>query len=138
MPTDPTYRPDPLRSVFRWLLALFFVLAGANHFRRPEIYLSMMPPWVPWPGFVSAVCGACEILGGAALFLPATRTAAGWCLIALLVAVLPANLHVALMGRMPGYDFSPAVLWIRLPFQLVLIAWAAWVAFPNARDKRWE
>ncbi len=137
MPTHPTYRPDPLRTLFRCLLAMFFVLAGINHFRRPEIYLAMTPTWVPGPGLVNALCGACEILGGVALLFPVLRVAAGWCLIALLLAVLPANLHVALMGHMPGFSFSPTLLWVRIPLQFVLVALVAWVAFPNARDKRW-
>ena len=122
-----------LRSPARWLLATFFVAAGANHFRTPEIYLGMMPPWLPWPAALQAVAGAAEILGGIGLLVPRTRRAAGWGLIALLVAIFPANLHVALAGRMPGFDFSPLTLWLRLPFQAVFIAWVWWVAIFSRR-----
>jgi len=118
----------PLRGALRVLLAAFFILAGANHFRMPGLYLGMMPPWVPWPSGLSAVAGACEILGGIGVLIPRLRVAAGWGLVALLVAVFPANLHVALLGRMPGLSVSPATLWARLPFQAVLIAWAYWAA----------
>ena len=117
-----------LRVVLRWLLALFFVVAGANHFRSPEIYIGMMPPWLPWPGVLNAVSGVAEILGGVGLLVPRTRRLAGWGLIALLIAVFPANLHVALEGHMPGTNFSPLTLWLRLPFQVVFIAWTWWVA----------
>jgi uncharacterized membrane protein len=117
-----------LRSFCRWLLAAFFLLAGANHFRMPEIYLGMMPPAVPWPEAVNYFSGGAEMLGGVGLLLPATRRWAGWGLIALLVAVFPANLHVALQGRMPGLNVSPTTLWLRLPFQAVFMAWVWWVA----------
>ena len=123
------------RTVLRWLLAAFMMAAGANHFRAPALYAAMMPPWLPWPSLLSAVAGACEVLGGAGLLLPRFRRAAGWGLIALLVAVFPANLHVALEGRMPGFAFSPATLWIRLPLQAGLIAWAAWVSVLEGRGR---
>ena len=117
-----------LRAGARWLLAIAFVVAGAAHFVRPEIYLAMMPPWLPWPAALNLIAGGAEILGGVGLLVPRMRRAAGWGLIALLIAVFPANLHVALAGKMPGTDFSPTVLWWRLPFQAVFIAWVWWVA----------
>ncbi len=116
-----------MRTLFLWFLAVFFILAGVNHFRVPVVYVAMIPPWLPWPEALNAVAGACEILGGVAVLFPPLRSVAGWGLIALLVAVFPANLHVALMGHMPGFSYSPLVLWLRLPFQAVLIAWVAWV-----------
>lgn len=119
---------ETTRLVFRWVLALFFVAAGLNHFRAPEVYLGMMPPWVPWPGAMNVISGAAEVLGGIGLLVPATRRVAGWGLIALLVAVFPANVRVAMQGTMPGFDFSPTVLWARLPFQAVFGAAVWWVA----------
>jgi len=115
-----------LKVAGRWVIAGFFILAGLNHFRTPALYLGMMPPWLPWPVAVNAVTGCAEALGGIGLLLPALRRAAGWGLIALLIAVFPANVHVALQGRMPGLDVSPALLWWRLPFQAVFIAGVAW------------
>ena len=53
-----------LRLLFRWLAALSFVVAGANHFRHPEFYLGMMPPALPWPQALNYISGAAEILGG--------------------------------------------------------------------------
>lgn len=117
-----------LRIIFRWLAAIFFVVAGANHFRQPEIYLGMMPPFLPWPEALNLISGAAEILGGLGLMVARTRRIAGWGLLALLVAVFPANVYVALQGRMPGLDVSPLALWLRLPFQFVFMAWVWWVS----------
>jgi uncharacterized membrane protein len=125
-----------LKIAGRWLLAAFFVLAGLNHFRTPGLYLGMMPRWLPAPGAMNAIAGAAEALGGIGLLVPALRRAAAWGLIALLVAVFPANVHVALQGRMPGLDVSAALLWWRLPFQAVFIAGVAWVGLGGAKRPR--
>ena len=118
-----------VRAFFRWLLAAFFLAAGINHFRVPMHYVAMIPPWMPWPYTLNALAGVFEILGALGLLFRTLRIAAGWGLIALLVAVFPANLHVALMGDTAGFSsYSPVILWLRLPFQAVLVAWVAWVA----------
>ena len=66
--------------------------------------------------------------GGLGLLLPRFRRAAAWGLIALLIAVFPANIQVALQGTMPGLENAPpALLWLRLLFQPVFIAWVWWV-----------
>ena len=117
-----------MRTVFRWLAALFFIAAGLNHFRQPEIYLGMMPPWLPFPETMNLVSGAAEVLGGLGLLLPASRRFAGWGLVLLLVAVFPANLHVALQGYMPGFSVPAFALWLRLPVQVLMIMWVWWVA----------
>ncbi len=128
---------ETARAIVRWGLAIFFVAAGANHFRSPAIYLGMMPPWLPGPEAMNAISGAAEIFGGVGLVWPLAwgrvRRAAGWGLIVLLVAVFPANLHVALEGKMAGTTFSPTVLWARLPFQAVFIAGVWWVALARSR-----
>jgi uncharacterized membrane protein len=117
--------PSRLTAFLRCLLGLFFVVAGANHFRSPETYLGMIPGWLPAPAAMNVISGAAEMAGGIGLLVPGLRRWAAWGLIALLVAVFPANLHVALQGHMPGFTFSPAVLWLRLPFQALFIA-AVW------------
>ena len=122
-----------LRSALRWLLAIFFVVAGVNHFVMPKIYLGMMPPSLPWPAALNAIAGAAEILGGIGVLVPRARRFAGWGLIALLIAIFPANLHVALAGKMAGTDLSPLTLWLRLPFQAAFVAWVWWVALARER-----
>ena len=66
------------RLVFRILLAAFFVVAGANHFRTPAAYLGMMPSWVPSPLTLIYVSGAAEILGGIGVCVPFGRKFSGW------------------------------------------------------------
>ena len=117
-----------LRLLFRWLAALSFVVAGANQFRHPEFYLGMMPPALPWPQALNYISGVAEILGGLGLLMAPTRRLAGWGLLALLLAVFPANIYVAIQGSMPGLNVSPLALWLRLPFQFVFMAWVWWVA----------
>lgn len=114
---------------FRWLLALGFIAAGANHFRDAEFYLAIMPPSLPWPGPLVAISGVCEIAGGLGILIPAVRRLAGFGLIALLVAVFPANIFMAMAGiQPPGVHLPEWALWARLPLQSVFIAWVWLVA----------
>lgn len=111
-----------LRTVSLYLLSGFFMVAGVNHFLNPAPYLAMMPPYVPWPEAANAVSGAAEVVGGIAVLWPRWRRAGGWGLLALLVAVFPANLQVALHGW-PGVAIPRWVLWARLPMQALLMVW---------------
>jgi uncharacterized membrane protein len=113
------------RTLALWVLASFFVLAGANHFLNPGPYLAMMPPYLPWHAGLIIVSGIAEIAGGLGILITKTRRVAGWGLIALLVAVFPANVQVALHGW-PGVQIPQWTLWARLPLQGVLIAWVYW------------
>jgi uncharacterized membrane protein len=120
----------------RVLAAVFFVLAGANHFRDPPFYRKIIPPGLPLPMALVVVSGVCEIAGGIGLLIHPLRAAAGWGLIALLIAVFPANIFMALSTD-PGVrgNFAPWVLWLRLPLQAVFIAWV-WLV--SARDRNGE
>ena len=118
-----------LRDLSLWALALFFVAGGINHFRSPEFYLSMMPPWLPAHLLLVQVSGVCEVLGGIGVLVPATRVVAGWGLVALLVAVFPANLQMALHPEAHVARGMPLWgLYLRLPLQAVFIAWVWWAA----------
>jgi len=120
--------------LWRWVLALFFVLAGANHFLNPGTYISMVPAYLPSAAALVWISGLAEVVGGFGLLFYATRRFAGWGLIALLIAVFPANLHVALNGW-PGMEIPGWALWLRLPFQLLLIWWVYWV-IASSSDRR--
>lgn len=123
--------------IARWLLAAFFIVAGANHLRDPGFYLPMMPPYLPWPYALVIISGVAEIAGGLGLLIPTTRRWAGWGLIVLLLAIFPANLHMALNHtQLPGLHLSPLVLWLRLPVQVVFIAWVLWVSFRRTHRPR--
>lgn len=112
-------------------IAPFFLLAGLNHFADPAFYLAMMPPYLPAHGALIAITGVLEIAGGAATLFPRFRCEAGRGLAGLLVAVVPANLHVALNPDIFP-DLSVAVLWARLPAQVLLIAWCLWATDTRA------
>lgn len=116
-----------VRIVALYLLAAFFIGAGVLHFVVPDAYLPMVPPYLPAPLALVYLSGAAEIAGGVGVLVPRLRRAAGWGLIALLVAVFPANIHIA-MNDIPvaGRDVPWWGHVIRLPFQLVFIAWVAW------------
>jgi uncharacterized membrane protein len=113
------------KRVFRWLLGGSFVAAGVLHFVRPEFYVRIMPPYLPWHSELVLISGAFEILGGVGLFVPRLRVPAAWGLIALLVAVFPANVHMALHPEQFP-QFPPPLLWGRLPLQALFIVWAYW------------
>ena len=114
------------RGSGRIAAAVFFVAAGLNHFRDPAFYLAMMPPQLPAHDALNVVSGLAEIAGGGGLLVPKLRRWAGWGLVALLIAVFPANVFAAWRGSIPGTSMTPLQLWLRLPFQAVFLAWAWW------------
>jgi uncharacterized membrane protein len=123
-----------MRTILRWLAVIFFVVAGTFHFFRPELYLQIMPPYFPAPQWLVAVSGIAEIAGGLGLLIRPWRRAAGWGLIALLVAVFPANIY---MVQHPGqFHFAPWILWARLPLQGVFIAWVWFAAIQRSPQER--
>jgi uncharacterized membrane protein len=118
----------------RWLLALFFTVAGILHFVFPDAYRSVMPAWLGWPAALVAISGVAESAGGLGLLWQPLRRSAGIGLLLLCVAVLPANVQMlldALDAQRAGWIIFLLVL--RLPLQLVLMAWIWMVAWP-ARD----
>ncbi len=106
-------------------LGVFFVVAGVNHFLSQDFYVPMMPPYLPAHLELVYVSGVFEILGGILALVPRTHALAGWGLIALLMAIFPANIHMALSPELLP-DMSTAALYARLPFQAVFVAWAYW------------
>ena len=120
----------------QWPLSLFFVCAGLNHFRSPDVYLQIMPPALPWPKALIFVSGAAEIAGGLGALSPKTRRAAGWGLLALLVAVFPANVEGALTGMVvSGRRVAPWLLWTRLPLQAVFMYWVYRVCCKRSEEE---
>lgn len=115
-----------MKAGLKILLGVVFVAAGCLHFLKPEPYVKIMPPMLPFPLMLVYLSGAAEMVLGAAMF---TRFApwAAWGLIALLVAVFPANIHMALHPELTP-KLPEWTLWARLPFQGVFIAWAYWYA----------
>ena len=112
--------------------AVFYIAAGSLHFIRLEPYLRIMPLYLPWHAAMVRISGGCEILGGLGLLVPATRRMAAWGLVALLIAVFPANLYMAMHPVEAGAAaIAPALRWGRLPLQAVLIWWLLWCTRPR-------
>lgn len=123
--------PGLLRNASIALLNVLFVAAGINHFVSPGIYLRITPDYLPWPLALVYVSGFFEVLGGVAVAIPCLRRAAGYGLIALLVALFPANVDMVLNAD----DFPSIPYWVlvaRLPLQGILIAWVWWSAVKGA------
>ena len=121
----------------RWslgLLVLLFAGAGILHFVHRDSFEQMVPPWLPHPALLVAISGIAEVLGAVGLLRARTRAAAGWGLIALLVAVFPANVHMLADARSRGASaLWQTTLWVRLPLQVVLIWWV-WRAAIGTRN----
>ena len=116
------------------LIALIFVGAGVLHLVKPDAYMRIMPPWLPSPMALVLISGVLQILGGVGVLVPATRVVAGWGLIALLVAVFPANVQMLLNARAA----HASTLWMtglmaRLPLQAALIYWVFRAAIRQSR-----
>jgi uncharacterized membrane protein len=119
---------DRWKKLLLYLMAGFYTFAGFNHLINPDFYLAMMPPGLPEPALLNVISGLAEIVLGVFLLEARTRTLAAWGIIALLVAVFPANLHAAMENIGPEGPGSGAGMlnWVRLPFQAVFILWAYW------------
>jgi uncharacterized membrane protein len=93
------------------------------HFIDPEPFLAIVPPALPGHAQLVFVSGLCEVAGGLGLLIPRVRRAAGWGLLALLLAVYPANIHMALNEvYLPDMPRQAWLLWARLPFQFLFAA----------------
>ena len=119
------------KKICRWIMAAFYIVAGANHFVSPSFYLELMPPYLPWPLKLIYVSGLAEMVLGVGVLVPRVQKIAGWGLIALLIAVFPANIYAALHGlrSVPAW-----ILWARLPLQFVLITWAYWACINDEKS----
>jgi uncharacterized membrane protein len=119
-----------------YLMAFLYVLAGFNHLVNPGFYVAIIPPDLPNPEWLNVLSGLAEIVLGVFLLEPRARPFAAWGIIALLVAVFPANLYVATQN-LGGPDFTPGAgnafaNWARLPFQLLFLVWAWWYTRPES------
>ncbi len=111
-------------AVFRYMLVAFFVVAGINHFRDPDFYLRMMPPYIPAHRFMIAFSGISEIVAAILLAVPRTSRAGAWFIIALLVIFF--TVHIYMLQETNGiFEGIPTMgLVIRIIMQFILIGWA--------------
>jgi uncharacterized membrane protein len=110
------------KSISKYLLAIFMIVAGVMHFANPAFFLKAMPPYLPLHKELVLVSGVCEILLGILLLVPKTSRLAAWGIVALLIAVFPANLYV--FQHQDILPAPPIVHLLRLPLQGVFILWA--------------
>lgn len=120
----------PIKTALRYILTICFVIAGLMHFVLTQFYVRIVPPPLDAHAqLLVYLSGVCEILGGAAVLFPQTRKAAGIGLLALLVAVFPANLYMAMRPQLFHDVATPTGLLLRLPLQFVIMAWVWFCCF---------
>jgi uncharacterized membrane protein len=118
-----------LKPILKYFLAVLFLLAGLNHFLDPAFYLRIMPPYLPWHLLLVYLSGFFEIGLGILVLIPKFTHSAAWGLIALLIAVFPANIHMAFNHQLFP-EYRAMTLWLRLPLQVVLMALSYWSTLP--------
>ncbi len=126
------------KRILLWLMAAAYALAGFNHLANPGFYLAIIPPQLPSPEWLNLAAGLAEIVLGVFLLEARTRVFAAWGVVALLIAVFPANLYAAAQNYGPP-EMTPgtgnaALNYARLPLQLLLIVWAWWYTRPDRGD----
>lgn len=123
------------KEILRVVLAISIIVVGVTHFLTPEPFVKIVPPQLPYPLELVYLSGFYEILGGIGLLVPPVSQAAAWGLIALFIAVFPANINMAVNHiKLENIPDSPWLHVVRLPFQAVLIAWAWWYT----KSSDWE
>ncbi len=107
-------------------MMLFYLLAGINHFRSPEVYFPIIPPYLGNKELINYASGMAEIIGALLLLLPATRKFACYGIIAMLLAFIPTHIYmIETGGCVAGYCLPAWGLWARLlVLQPLLIYWA--------------
>jgi uncharacterized membrane protein len=116
----------PLRRDAKVVVGAFLV-SGVVHLVRPEVYEPLMPSWVPAHREVILASGVAELAGALGMLFPPTRRLAGLASAALLVAVFPGNLKMAVDASKSRNTRFKAAAYARLPLQLPMIrgAWRA-------------
>lgn len=106
-----------------YLMALLYFVAGINHFRNPRLYQKIIPSYFPNPKLLNLISGVAEILLGIGLCIPLLSKYSAWGIIALLIAIFPANVYM-LQNEKAALGLPKWVRLLRLPLQGILIYWA--------------
>jgi uncharacterized membrane protein len=112
------------KIAMKFLFAAIFILAGFNHFRDPNFYLRIMPPYLPWPSALHLTAGVFEVVLGVMLLVPRFQKLAAWGLVAMLLVFF--SVHIHMIVHHDQYEVRLSLLWVRLLLQFVLVAWAWW------------
>ena len=128
-----TDRRSTWKAAGKYVFAAIFLAAGVTHFTSTGFFLKIMPPYIPFHREIVLLSGAIEIALGTLLMIPRTSRLAAWGLVALLIAVFPANIYAYQHQELfPPFPYSTTLHLLRLPFQGVLILWAF------AYTRRWR
>ena len=114
-----------VKDILLYVMAAFYIYAGVSHFLKPKFFMMLMPPYIPWHKQMVDISGVIEIGLGLLLLFPDYRDIAAWGIIALLIAVFPANIYHIQANKLRPH-IAPWFLYLRLPLQGVLILWAYW------------
>lgn len=112
------------KTVSKLLLAALMLGAGTMHFVRPDFFERIVPPYLPCHRHLVYLSGACEAVLGSLLLVPRFSRLAAWGIIALLIAVFPANIY--LYQHQELLPASPLTHLLRLPLQAIFVLWAYW------------
>lgn len=113
-----------IKLISKYVLAIFMIGAGTMHFVNPNFFLKIVPPYLPLHEELVLVSGVCEVLLGVLLLIPRCSHLAAWVIIALMIAVFPANVY--LYQHQDILPASPIIHLLRLPLQGVFNLWAYW------------
>jgi len=118
---------------FQILLAFAMIVIGAVHFTDPEPFVKIVPDYLPYHLELVYLSGFFEVLAGFGLLIPRVSRAAAWILVVLFITVFPANIYQAVNNiAVPALPHDPPLIWLRLPFQAFLVAWAWWFTSDNS------
>ena len=115
-----------MKEILLFVMAIFYIAAGYMHFKKPWFFYKITPAVLKkWQKPINVIVGIAEILGGIGLLIPMTQSAAAWGIILLLIAVFPANINM-ILDEKASFGMAKWKLWLRLPIQFLLMAWAYW------------
>lgn len=130
----PTPRSARAQRIGIAIVFLWFLIGGIAHFAAPDLEMSIVPPYIPWPRGAVLVSGVFELVGAAGLLYRPTRPAAGWGLFALTLAVTP--VHIYMLHRPEWFSVPYWALVLRLPLQAALLVLIAWSTSPRVSQAR--
>ncbi len=127
-----------MKTTLRVLIALVMVVIGLSHFFSPDPFVRIVPNFLPWPLALVYISGACEIAGGIGLLPRPTRKLASWGLMALYLAVFPANINMAIhnIQLSEGGQIPVWAMWARLPMQAGFMALVWWLGSSRVDSKK--
>jgi uncharacterized membrane protein len=116
-------------KILKWfglaITFLWFFVGGISHFTSTDMFMRIMPPYVPWHLAAVYISGVFEIAGAIGICIPRVRQWAGNGLIALTILVTPANVYMWMNPHLFP-TISETLLAVRLVVQVFLIACIWW------------